>query len=46
MDYQSYEALQVERKDGILRVTIDRPDARNAINDLLDSILFRISSRL
>ena len=42
MDYESYKALQVERKDGILRVTIDRPEARNAINADLHAEFGRI----
>jgi len=42
MDYQNYEALQIDRKDGILRVTIDRPEARNAINADLHAEFGRI----
>ena len=32
MDYKRYEALRVERDGRILRVTIHRPEARNAID--------------
>ena len=42
MDYQNYKALQIDRKDGILRVTIDRPEARNAINADLHAEFGRI----
>ena len=32
MDYERYQALDIRREDRVLRVTIDRPEARNAIN--------------
>ncbi|MCE2391324.1 MAG: enoyl-CoA hydratase/isomerase family protein [Proteobacteria bacterium] len=32
MDYERYQALQIRREDRVLRVTINRPEARNAIN--------------
>ncbi|MCH2172698.1 enoyl-CoA hydratase/isomerase family protein [Myxococcota bacterium] len=44
MEYQNYEALQIERDSGILRVTINRPEARNAINPQLHEEFSRIFS--
>jgi len=39
MDYSKYDALTVEVLDGIATVTLNRPDARNAISgDLLDQV--------
>ena len=32
MAYENYEALRIEREARVLRITIDRPEARNAIN--------------
>ena len=32
MNYDRYKALNIEKKDAVLTITIDRPEARNAVN--------------
>jgi len=42
MNYAGYENILIERKGKILTATLNRPDARNAINPALDSELLRL----
>lgn len=42
MDYSSYQALKVDMDDGILTVSLNRPDVRNAINQEMRSEMGRI----
>lgn len=42
MDYKNYEALEISLEDRVLRVTINRPEVRNAINAQLHEEFGRI----
>ena len=42
MNLSSYEALKLERNNGILTITLNRPDTLNAIDDDMDKELSRV----
>ncbi|MGP3791507.1 enoyl-CoA hydratase/isomerase family protein [Pseudomonas sp. B392_1p] len=42
MDFSSYQALRLERDNGILTITLNRPDTLNAIDDDMDKELARV----
>lgn len=41
MNYENYKHILIERKDKVLTATLNRPEARNAINPALDAELLR-----
>ena len=43
--YMSYENIIVEKSDGIITVSLNRPDALNALNDqLMDELLLEVDN--
>lgn len=42
MDFSSYQALKLERDNGILTITFNRPDTLNAIDDQMDKELAQV----
>lgn len=42
MDFESYKHILLERRGKVLTATLNRPEARNAINPALDSELLRL----
>ena len=42
MDFTSYRALKLDRDNGILTITFNRPDTLNAIDDEMDKELARV----
>ncbi len=46
MDYSQYEALKVDLENGLIRISINRPEALNAINEQLHNELTDVISKI